>query len=64
MGCKNICESFISAGPTGYHEGVKYCSKCNRFMYSDNVFCLCCSGNLRMGPYDKRGRAKRKTNII
>ena len=46
MGCKNICETFPHSGRTGYHQGIKYCSKCKRFMYSDNVFCLCCSGNL------------------
>ena len=60
MACRNICEAFPSSGKTGYHVGIKYCSKCRRFMYSDNVFCLCCSGNLRVGPYDKREKEKRK----
>lgn len=60
MVCRNICETFASSGKTGYFIGKKYCSKCNRFMYSDNVFCLCCSGNLRVGPYDKREKEKRK----
>ena len=60
MACVGICETFPSVGKTGYHAGIKFCSKCNRFMYSDNVFCLCCSGNLRVGPYNKRERAKRK----
>ena len=59
MVCRNICETWPSSGRTGYFIGKKYCSKCNRFMYSDNVFCLC-SGNLRVGPYDKQERAKRK----
>jgi uncharacterized paraquat-inducible protein A len=60
MGCKNICETFPSAGKTGYYEGIKFCSKCNRFMYSDNVFCLCCGSNLRVGPYDRKAKDKRK----
>ena len=58
MVCHNICETFPSSGRTGYFIGIKYCSKCNRFMYSDNVFCLCCSSNLRTGPYNKNARAK------
>ena len=49
-----------SSGKTGYFIGIKYCSKCNRFMYSEGIFCLCCKANLRTGPYDKNARAKRK----
>ena len=60
MTCKNICETFPSAGRTGYFIGLKYCSKCNRFMYSEGIFCSCCKANLRTGPYDKNARVKRK----
>ena len=60
MVCRSICETFPSTGPTGYFEGIRYCSKCRKFMRSDNVYCLCCSSNLRTGPYDKREKQKRK----
>jgi hypothetical protein len=62
MACVGICETFPNMGKTGYHVGIQFCSKCNPFMYSDNVFCLCCSGNLRVGPMtnerDLKGRSK------
>jgi hypothetical protein len=64
MVCKNICEMWPSPGKTGYYMGIKYCSKCNRFVYSEGVFCLCCKANLRTGPYDRKAKEKRKTNII
>ena len=59
MVCKNICETFPSTGPGGYLTGVRFCSKCSKFIRYEGVFCLCCGSNLHTGPYDKKERQKR-----
>ena len=59
MVCRNICETWPSPGKTGYYMGIKYCSKCTRFLHSEGIFCSCCKSNLRSGPYDKNAKSKR-----
>ena len=63
MVCRNIFETFPSAGPTGYFEGILYCSKCVRFLHSDKVICNCCKSNLRTKPYDRNAKEKRKIPV-
>jgi len=46
-----------------YALGVKYCSKCEVYLFNNGKFCPCCGGQLRTRPLTKKGKRKEsKTN--
>jgi hypothetical protein len=55
--CKNICKK-IRVGMASYALGVKYCSKCEVYLFYKGIFCPCCGGQLRTKPLSKKGKRK------
>jgi len=46
MGCTRLCEE-IGMLHASYRDGVKFCSKCQIYLFSEKVLCPCCNTRLR-----------------
>ena len=60
MPCRNIC---MKIGSTfGYYStGVKYCSRCEIFLFHTGYICPCCKCPLRTTPNNREGKEKLRT---
>ena len=61
--CKLICEDFPKV-KLGYDNGKKFCPRCQRFLFTEKIHCVCCGCQLRSRPYDKNLKEKRKRKAI
>lgn len=52
------CNSFINRTRTPYDDGMRYCSHCRIYQFTDVLRCVCCKGQLRLSP-----KANRKKEI-
>jgi uncharacterized Zn finger protein (UPF0148 family) len=47
-----------------YALGVKYCSKCEVYLFHKGIFCPCCGRQLRTRPLTRKCKSKRLANKI
>ena len=65
MPCRNICTrigssfGYYSAGY--YSAGIKYCRRCEMYLFHDGYICPCCKRPLRTSPNNRRGKEKLRT---
>ena len=45
--CKGHCDNIDEDYFVGYHDGLKYCKRCDVRTITDNHRCECCNGLLR-----------------
>jgi hypothetical protein len=68
MVCRNIClrlYTITQASGSHYTAGGKYCSTCECYIFTQQLFCECCGMRLRANPhcgrvYKEKVRAKKK----
>jgi hypothetical protein len=57
MPCRNICMKIGSS--FGYYStGIKYCSRCEIFLFHEGYTYPCCKCPLRTSPNYKKGKEK------
>ena len=57
MPCRNICTRIGSS--FGYYSaGIKYCRRCEIYLFHDAYICPCCKRPLRTSPNNRRGKEK------
>jgi hypothetical protein len=57
MPCRNICTRIGSS--FGYYStGIKYCSKCEVYLFHEGYACPCYKCPLRTSPNNRRGKEK------
>lgn len=59
--CKGICVRFKAKsykGKNRYEMGQKCCTKCDIFMFYDDIRCPCCACKLRVTPRGNKSRKK------
>lgn len=57
MPCRNICTRIGSS--FGYYRvGIKYCSRCEVYLFHEGYACPCCRCPLRSSPNNRRGKEK------
>lgn len=52
--CKNICVR-LAPGiriPNPYHQGLRYCRRCEVYLKTSDTHCACCGLHLRFTPVD------------
>jgi len=52
MSCKGSCKGSNDRKKEsikGYHRGQRYCSTCNFYIMTDELFCICCHRMYRRG---------------
>ncbi len=52
MACRGLCDEIGILGAS-YNDGVKYCRKCEVFIFYEGIFCPCCHLHLRTSPIRK-----------
>gem|GEM_PF-622646 len=60
MPCRNICTRIGSS--FGYYSaGIKYCRRCEMYLFHDGYICPCCRRPLRTSPNNRKGKEKLRT---
>jgi hypothetical protein len=60
MPCRNICTRIGSS--FGYYStGIKYCRRCEVYLFHDGYTCPCCKRLLRTSPNNTKGKEKLRT---
>ena len=60
MPSRNICTRIGSI--FGYYiAGIKYCGRCEVYLFHEGYACLCCKCPLRTSPNNRRGKEKLRT---
>lgn len=60
MPCRNICIR-IGSSFGYYSSGIKYCRRCEVYLFHDGYICPCCKRPLRTSPNNRRGKEKLRT---
>jgi hypothetical protein len=70
MVCRNLClRLYASTQASGSHymAGGKYCSQCECYLITHEMFCKCCGMRLRASPVrgvsKEKVRAKKKLSL-
>lgn len=64
--CKDLCSNLKAKRNTKdgmYNNGYKYCSCCDVFFITKEIFCLCCGVHLRMKSANKKSIITRDNKI-
>ena len=60
MPCRNICTRIGSSFGVGLKAsvGIKYCSRCEVYLFHEGYTSPCCKCPLRTSPNNRRGKEK------
>lgn len=63
MPCRNICVK-IGSSFGCYSTGIKYCRRCEVYLFHDGYICPCCKRPLRTSPNNRKGKEKLRAKQV
>ena len=61
--CRNICVK-IGSSFGCYSTGIKYCRRCEVYLFHDGYICPCCKRPLRTSPNNRKGKEKLRAKQV